>query len=65
MRATVTLEKAILDELVRQTNAKSKAAAVQYAIKDYLRRKKTESIQSMKGQMEFDREADEIRHHDR
>ena len=65
MRATVTLEKAILDELVRQTNAKSKAAAVQCAIKDYLRRKKTESIQSMKGQMEFDREADEIRHHDR
>ena len=65
MRATVTLEKAMLDELVRQTNSKSKAAAVQCAIKDFLRRKKTESIQSMKGKMEFDWEADEIRHHER
>ena len=65
MRATVTLEKVLLDELVRQTNAKSKAAAVQCAIKEYLRRKKMESIQAMKGKMAFDREADEIRHHDR
>lgn len=65
MRATVTLEKAILDELVRETHSKSKAAAVHYAITDYLRRKKIETIRSLKGQMEFDREAEEIRHHER
>jgi len=65
MRATVTIEKEILDDLVKETKAKSKATAVRKAIKDYLKRKKIERIKSMKGKLEFDLSAHEIRHYER
>jgi Arc/MetJ family transcription regulator len=65
MRATVTIEKDILDELVKETKAKSKATAVKTAVREYLRRKKIEKIKSMKGKLEFDLTADEIRHYER
>jgi len=65
MRATVTVEKAVLDELVRETKAKNKATAVKKVIHEYLRRKKIEKIKSMKGKLEFDLTADELRHYER
>ncbi|MGQ9647777.1 MAG: DUF2191 domain-containing protein [Thermodesulfobacteriota bacterium] len=65
MRATVTIEKDILDELVRETRAKSKTTAVKKAIHEYLRRKKIEKIKSMKGKLEFDLTAEELRHYER
>lgn len=65
MRATVTLDKAILDDLVKETKAKSKASAVSAIIKDFLRRRKIEAIKSYKGNLEFDRTADEVRHEER
>ena len=65
MRSTVTLEKERLDELVYETGAKSKAAAVNEAVSEYLRRKKIERIISMKGKLEFDLTADEIRDSER
>ena len=65
MRATVTIEKEILDELIKETRAKSKATAVRQAVQDYLRRKKIERIKSMKGKLEFDLTAQEIRHYER
>jgi hypothetical protein len=65
MRATVTLEKDILDELLRETKAKSKTTAVKKAIHEYLRRKKIEKIKSMKGKLEFDLTAEELRHYER
>jgi len=65
MRATVTIEKDILDELLKETKAKSKATAVKKAIHEYLRRKKIEKIKSMKGKLDFDLTAQEIRHYER
>lgn len=65
MRATVTIEKDKLDELLKETKSKSKASAVKIAINDYLRRKKIDKIKSMKGKMEFTMIADEIRHRER
>ncbi|MDP2753673.1 MAG: DUF2191 domain-containing protein [Nitrospirota bacterium] len=65
MRATVTIEKDKLDELVKETKSKSKASAVKIAINEYLRKKKIERIKSMKGKMEFTMTADEIRHRER
>ena len=62
MRATVTIEKDILDELLKETKAKSKATAVKKAIHEYLRRKKIEKIKSMKGKLDFDLTAQQIRH---
>jgi len=65
MRATVTIEKDILDELLKETRAKSKTSAVKKAIHEYLRRKKIEKIKSMKGKLEFDLTAEELRHYER
>jgi len=65
MRATITIEKDILDELLKETKAKSKATAVKKAIHEYLRRRKIERIKSMKGKLEFDLTGDEIRHYER
>jgi len=65
MRATVTIEKDSLDTLVKETKSSSKASAVRIAIDDYLKRKKIEKIRSMKGKLNFDMTADEIRHRER
>lgn len=65
MRATVTIEKDKLDVLLRETKSKSKASAVKIAIDEYLRKKKIEKIKSMRGKLEFDMTADEIRHRER
>jgi len=65
MRATVTIEKDRLDLLMKETNSRSKTSAVKIAIDDYLRKKKIEKIKSMKGKLDFDMTADEIRHRER
>jgi hypothetical protein len=65
MRATVTIEKDVLDELVKATGAKSKTAAVKMIIDEYLRRRRNEKISALRGKLEFDLTADEIRHHER
>jgi len=65
MRATVTIEKDKLDMLMKETKSKSKASAVKIAINEYLRKRKIEKIKSMKGKLEFDMTADEIRHRER
>lgn len=65
MRTTITLDKKILDALLEATQAKSKASAVREAIGEYLKKDKTERIKSMRGKLEFDLSADEIRHHER
>jgi len=65
MRATVTIEKDKLDVLLRETKSRSKASAVKIAIDEYLRKKKIEKIKSMRGKLEFDMTADEIRHSER
>jgi Arc/MetJ family transcription regulator len=65
MRATITIDKAILDELVRESGHKNKATAVREAVAVYLRQKKREKIKGMKGKLKFDRTAEEIRHYER
>ena len=65
MRTTITIEHDVVKELLKETKAKSKASAVKEAIRDYLRRAKLKKIKSLKGKLEFDMTADEIRHHER
>jgi len=65
MRATVTIDNDKLDLLMKETKSKSKASAVKVAIDEYLKRKKIEKIRSMKGKLEFNMTADEIRHRER
>ncbi len=65
MRTTITMEQEALNKLLKETKAKSKASAVKIAINEYLKRKKIEKIKSMKGKLNFDLSADEIRHRER
>lgn len=65
MRSTVTIEKDVLDELLAETRAKSKTTAVKEAIGEYLKRRRMEKIKSMKGKLEFDLTAEELRHYER
>lgn len=65
MRATVTIDSDKLDLLMKETKSKSKASAVKIAIDEYLKRRKIEKIKSMKGKLEFNMTADEIRHRER
>lgn len=65
MRSTVTIEKTMLDELLAETRARNKASAVKVAISDYLRRRRAEKIKAMKGKLEFDMTAEELRHFER
>ncbi len=65
MRATVTIEKDRPDLLMKETKSRSKTSAVKIAIDEYLRKKKIEKIKSMKGKLDFDMTADEIRHSER
>ena len=65
MRSTVTIEKEILDQLVKETKAKTKSSAVKKAIAEYLRREKVNKIMSLKGKLEFDLDAEALRHYER
>lgn len=61
MRATVTIDKKILDELVQESGQKNKASAVREAVAVYLKQRKIEKIKSMKGKLKFDKTAEELR----
>jgi hypothetical protein len=65
MRTTVTLDKQILDDLVRESGLKNKASAVREAAAFYLKQKKIEKIRQMKGKLKFDKSAEELRHYER
>jgi hypothetical protein len=64
MRSTITIEKSILDRLLKETKARTKAAAVKIAINEYLKRRKIEEIMAMKGKLEFDRNEEDIKDHE-
>jgi hypothetical protein len=63
-RSTITLPSNLLDELVTVLAASSKTEAVMTAISEELRRKKIERIKTSAGDMNFDTEAEELRHGD-
>jgi metal-responsive CopG/Arc/MetJ family transcriptional regulator len=65
MRATVTIDKKILDELVQESGHKNKATAVREAVGLYLKQKKVDKIKLMKGKLKFDKTAEELRHYER
>lgn len=65
MRTTVTIESEIINKLLQETKAKSKTQAVKIAVNDYLRRKKLERIIGLKGKLDFELSAEELRHFER
>jgi len=57
----MSTETGILDELVRETGAGTKAAAIMAAIEEFLRRRRVERILAQGGRLEFDLTAEELR----
>jgi uncharacterized metal-binding protein len=65
MRTTLTLDSNILTKLKKYTHVKTKSKSVIIAIESYIKRKKLEEIIKLKGKINFDKEADELRHYER
>ena len=65
MRTTVTIDGRSLDQLLRETKVKSKAKAVSIAVDEYLRRRELEKVKELKGKLQFEISADELRHFER
>ena len=65
MRTTVTLDGEKLSRLLSETGARSKTEAVSRVVDDYLRRRRIERLKAIKGTLEFDLTAEEIRHRER
>ena len=61
-RTTVTLPQKLVDDLLGVTQGKNKTQAVIFAIEEEIRKRKLEKIRKIAGSMEFDIEAEELRH---
>jgi metal-responsive CopG/Arc/MetJ family transcriptional regulator len=64
-RITITIPNELIDELLAVVEAKSKTEAVINAIKNEIKQKKKGKIKNLAGQLDFDIEADELRHGDK
>jgi hypothetical protein len=63
-RTTITLPQELVNELLGVTQVKNKTQAVILAIQEEIRKRKLERIKKMAGSMEFEIEAEELRHRD-
>jgi hypothetical protein len=63
-RITITVPDELIDELLEVVKVKSKTEAIIYAIKDEIKQKKKKRIKNLAGKIDFDLEADELRHRD-
>ena len=63
-RTTITLPQGLVDELVKLTRARSKTSAVSLAIEEEIRKRKLENIKRMARSLEFEIEAEDLRHGD-
>lgn len=61
MRTTVTIPDEVLVDLMRFTEALTRTEAVNWAIVEWVRRKKIEELRSLRGKLSFDVEIEEMR----
>jgi Arc/MetJ family transcription regulator len=62
MKATITIDKTILDRLLRESGLKNKTTAMREAVAVYLMQRKRAKVKSMKGKLKFDMTAEQLRH---
>lgn len=51
MRTTLNLEDGVINELLRETKAKTKTKAVTIALKEFIRKKRIEELKSLSGKL--------------
>lgn len=61
MRTTITLDDSIFADLMRFTEAKSRAEAIRCAVAEWVRRKRLERLKSLRGKLQLDGDLDEFR----
>lgn len=62
MRTTVTLDEALVREIMKVTAAKTKTAAVTAALREHARRSRIDQLRSLLGKIDFDAKSlDELR----
>ena len=65
MKTTVTIyDTRLVESLLRLTGSKTKTAAVNAALSDWVRRKQREQFRRLKGRVNFELELEEIRRGD-
>lgn len=64
MKTTVTIEKAVVEELVRETKARSRSQAIDIAAREEIKRRKRQRLLRSAGRIDFDSEAETLRHGD-
>jgi len=64
MRTTVSVEKQLVEALMRETGAPNKSEAVRIAAREEIRRRKKQRLLRLAGRIDFDLEAEELRHKD-
>ncbi|MBM3132727.1 MAG: DUF2191 domain-containing protein [Chloroflexi bacterium] len=64
-RTTITIPQELITDLMELTKRKNKTQAVIFAIEEMIKKQKLEKIKNMAGKMEFDMEAEELRHGDK
>ena len=61
MRTTITIDDAVFRELMRFTEAKSRAEAIHQALTEWIRRKKIEKLKALRGKVEIQGEIEDFR----
>jgi metal-responsive CopG/Arc/MetJ family transcriptional regulator len=64
-RITITIPNELVDELMKVAQAKSKTEAIKNAIKNEIKQKKKEKIKNLAGKVDFNIEANDLRHGDK
>ena len=65
MRTTLDVDRKLLDEVVKTTGERSKSAAVNRALEEYVRRTKIDELRAMAGKILLDDTREEQRGADR
>ncbi|HEV8132003.1 MAG TPA: DUF2191 domain-containing protein [Acidobacteriota bacterium] len=62
MKTTVSVEKGLVETLMKETGARNKSEAVRIAARGEIRRRKKQRLLRLPGRIDFDLEAEELRH---
>lgn len=63
-RTTISMDKGLLEVLAKETGARNKSEAIRMAAVEEIKRRQRESLLKLAGRLDFDMEAEAIRHGD-
>jgi hypothetical protein len=66
VRATLNIPDRLIDDLIKETKAKTKTQAITWAIEDYLQKKRLEKLIALQGKLDLEdnwREMEALDHH--